>query len=270
MYTLILFLIFIFGSIIGSFLNVVIFRINTGRSFVKGSSMCMSCGHKLRWFELVPILSFLSQAGKCRKCKSKISLQYPIVEFITGLIFVVIFFKFLPYLVFSKTLYFLLTLLFVAIFSILIIIFVYDFKHKIIPNQLSYLFSFLSLLSLIVGLLSFGVLFTWQGLLSLLSGPILALPFILLSYFSKGRLMGMGDGKLILGIGWLLGLSSGIFSLILSFCLGSMVGLFLIGLAGKKYTMKSEIPFAPFLIIGVFVTFMFNFNFFTLVNLLSF
>ena len=84
-------LIFVFGTIIGSFLNVVILRYGTGKSFAKGSSQCFSCGKKLSWYELVPILSFLFQKGKCKGCGSKISWQYPLIETITGVLFLLIF-----------------------------------------------------------------------------------------------------------------------------------------------------------------------------------
>lgn len=268
---LIFVLIFILGTIIGSFLNVVIYRLNTGRTMVRGSSMCMSCGHKLRWFELIPILSFLVQKGKCRTCASRVSFQYPTIEIITGLLFVIIAIKFIPILYFSVWLYVVFFTLFLAIFSILVIIFVYDLRHKIIPDKLSYSFSALSLLVLIISLLLFGSSLVWANVLNIFAGPILALPFVLIWFFSKGRLMGLGDGKLILGIGWLLGLSSGVFSLVFSFGLGAIVGLILVLLSkNKKMNMKTELPFAPFLIIGVLVTFVFNFDFNTLIRLFTF
>lgn len=267
---LIFIFIFILGTIIGSFLNVVVFRFNTGRTFVKGSSMCMSCSHKLRWYELVPVLSFLFLRGKCRSCGSKISVQYPIVEIITGLIFVVVAFKFLPVLYFSPWLYFLYSVMFIAIFSLLTVVLVYDLRHKIIPDKLSYTFSILSLISLVVSIAIFGSFTTWPNILNLLAGPIIALPFVLIWYLSKGRLMGLGDGKLILGIGWMLGLSSGVFAVILSFWIGAVVSILLMIFSQKKIGMKTEIPFAPFLIIATLITFIFNFDLSTLINLFSF
>ncbi|MFA4853534.1 MAG: prepilin peptidase, partial [Bacteroidales bacterium] len=79
--------IFLLGTIVGSFLNVVIFRFNTGRTITTGRSICMNCNRDLRWYELIPVLSFLIQSGKCRRCASKISHQYPLVEIVTGLVF---------------------------------------------------------------------------------------------------------------------------------------------------------------------------------------
>ena len=117
--TLLIFIfIFLLGTIIGSFLNVVIYRFNTGRKVTTGRSICMTCNLTLRWYELIPILSFLIQSGKCRRCASKISHQYPIVEFLTGLVFALVAFKFLPILYVSYWLYIFFVVLFVFLFSL--------------------------------------------------------------------------------------------------------------------------------------------------------
>lgn len=271
--TLLIFIfVFLLGTIIGSFLNVVIFRFNTGRTVVKGRSMCMNCSNHLSWYELIPVFSFLIQKGKCRNCQSRISHQYPLVEVITGLIFALIAFKFLPILYFSYVLYVFYVVLFVFVFSLLIVISVYDLRHKIIPDKLVFTFIIISFLSVFISPFLFGSIFTLPTLASLISGPILSLPFVILWYVSRGRLMGLGDGKLFLGVGWLLGLSQGIFAVILSFCLGSVVSLLVMFFYKKKnkINMKTEVPFAPFIIIATFVTFLFNFDFFSLIRLFSF
>lgn len=261
--------IFLLGTIIGSFLNVVIFRFNTGRTVTKGRSICMNCNRNLRWYELIPVLSFLFQLGKCRRCASKISHQYPIVELITGVVFVLISYKFLPILFISYGAYLLLTTLFVFLFSLLIVISVYDLHHKIIPNKLVYLFIAVSFFSLFVNS-SFGThLFIFPNYSALIAGPLLALPFVALWFFSKGRLMGLGDGKLILGIGWMLGLLQGVFAIIVSFWIGTAISVFLLILYKNKINMKTEIPFAPFLIISTLITFIFNLNIFSLIKLFS-
>jgi len=269
MTTLIFVFIFLFGTIIGSFLNVVIYRFNTGRTITRGRSICMTCGRSLRWYELIPVFSYLIQGGKCRRCSSKISKQYPLVEIGTGLIFVIISFKFLPVLFFSFLSYVFLVTLFVIIFSLLMVISVYDLRHKIIPEKLVYTFIAISFFSIFINPSMFGPALGWPSLSSLISGPILALPFVLLWYFSKGYLMGLGDGKLILGIGWLLGLSSGLFSVILSFWIGSVVSIIIMIFSKKKIGMKTEIPFAPFLIISTLITFFFSFDIFSLIRLFS-
>lgn len=269
MYLLIFLFIFLLGTIIGSFLNVVIFRFNTGRTITTGRSICMNCNRDLRWYELIPVLSFLIQSGRCRRCASKISHQYPLVELVTGLVFTLIAFKFLPILYVSYGLYIFLVILFVFIFSLLIVISVYDLRHKIIPDKLVYVFIIISFLSIFINSFLFGSVFILPTFAILISGPLLALPFVLLWFFSKGRLMGLGDGKLVLGIGWMLGLSSGIFAIILSFWIGTIVSVSLMFLSKKKINMKTEIPFAPFLIISTLVTFLFNFNIFSLIKLFS-
>ena len=267
---LIFIFVFLLGTIIGSFLNVVIFRFNTGRTIVTGRSICMTCNRNLRWYELIPVFSFLIQSGKCRRCASRISHQYPLVELVTGLVFAFVAFKFLPLLSASYSLYMFLVVLYVFIFSLLIVISVYDLRHKIIPDKLVYVFIIISFLSIFINPSLLENVLVLPTFSALISGPLFALPFVLFWFFSKGRLMGLGDGKLILGIGWMLGLSQGLFAIIVSFWIGTIVSLLLLVLSKKKMSMKTEIPFAPFLIISTFVTFLFNFNIFSLIKLFSF
>ena len=261
--------IFLLGTIIGSFLNVVIYRFNTGRTITKGRSICMSCSNNLRWYELVPVLSFIIQCGKCRRCKSPISYQYPLVEFFTGLVFTLIAFKFLPILHIYSNIYVFFVTFFVFIFSLLIVIFVYDLRHKIIPDKLVYTFIFLSFVSIFINFSAMGPLFIYPNVYSLIAGPVISLPFILIWYFSKGKLMGLGDAKLMLGMGFLLGLSSGIFAVIVSFWIGTIISIPLMLLSKSKMNLKTEIPFAPFLIICTFITFLFSFDMFSLIRLFS-
>lgn len=266
---LIFIFIFLLGTIIGSFLNVVIYRFNTGMTIVKGRSICMTCNRNLRWYELIPVFSFLIQKGKCRRCASKISHQYPLVEFITGLVFALIAIKFLPVLYISYWFYLLLVILYVFIFSLLIVISVYDLRHKIIPDQLVFVFILFSFFSIFINQSGIGPLLTFPSLINFIAGPALAIPFVLLWLFSKGRLMGLGDGKLVLGIGWMLGLWAGLCSVVLSFWIGTVISLFLMFLSKNKMNMKTEIPFAPFLIISIIITFLFNLDIFSLVNIFS-
>jgi prepilin signal peptidase PulO-like enzyme (type II secretory pathway) len=274
MENLALILFFILGTIVGSFLNVVIYRFKTGKKITRGRSICMTCGRKLRWYELIPVFSFLIQRGRCRRCHSRISPQYIFVEIGTGLLFGLVLYNFLPYFYFVIWPSILLVLLHLIVFSLLVVILVYDLRHKIIPNHFVYPFIIISLLLLFVNPLPIGSLFIWPGWTSLLSGPILALPFVLLWSFSRGRLMGLGDGKLILGIGWFLGLGAGLFSLILGFWIGALTSLILIifsprilGFRKRKIDMKTEVPLAPFLIISLIVTFFFSFDVSTLARL---
>ncbi len=262
--------IFLLGTIIGSFLNVVIYRFNTGRTIVKGRSICMTCNRTLRWYELIPILSYVMQSGKCLRCKEVISHQYPIVEFVTGLVFVLIAYHFLPALYFVPLSYLFLVTYFVFIFSILIVISVYDIRHKVIPDKLVLVFIIASFLSIFINHMSVGQLFIHPNLSYILAGPILASPFALLWLLSRGKWMGLGDAKLMLGIGWMLGLSLGIASIILSFWIGAVISLLVMFASKKKINMKSEIPFAPFLIIGALIVFLFSLDIFTLSSFFHF
>ncbi|MFA6392710.1 MAG: prepilin peptidase [Candidatus Paceibacterota bacterium] len=257
MNTLAFIIIFLFGTIIGSFLNVVIFRLNTGKSIAKGRSICMTCNRDLRWYELVPLFSFLIQRGKCLRCKESISYQYPLVEFITGISFVLIAYHFLPALLFSSSLYLFLVVLYAFLFSLLIVIGVYDVRHKVIPDQLVYLYTFISFFSI----------FLSPSFSHFIAGPIIALPFALIWYLSSGKWMGLGDAKLMLGLGFMLGLPLGVSSLVLAFWIGAVVGLLIMFFSRSKVNMKTEIPFAPFLIISAFIVFLFNLDIYTLSSL---
>jgi leader peptidase (prepilin peptidase)/N-methyltransferase len=250
-----------FGAIIGSFLNVVIFRYHSGATFL-GRSMCFSCGKTLRWHDLVPVFSFFALAGKCRFCRSKISWQYAAVESITGILFMLFFWKMGGSAALAVSfLYFAHLIFLFTLGSLLVVIGGYDIKHKIIPDVFAYSFAALALLKLIF--LPQFVPISWD----FFAGPILAFPFALLWYFSRGRWMGLGDAKIALGIGWFLGLSAGLTAVVLSFWIGAIFGLALIAIGKftqstffasvfrQRITMKSEIPFAPFLIIGLLLTF---------------
>lgn len=245
--------IFAFGLVVGSFLNVVTLRMNTGRSAAKGRSACMRCNKTLAWYELIPVGSFLAQKGKCRSCKEPISFQYPLVELITALVFLVLYNRFIVANMF-QTLLFPATTVVPFLFSciiaaLLIIIFVYDYRHRIIPDTIVYPFIVLALLSI-----------AWKTFMvpgfsfaeALVSGIVVGVPFFGLWFFSKGRAMGFGDVKLALGIGWLLGLAQGFAAVLLAFWIGAIVGLGLLALK-RHYTMRSEIAFGPFLIIGTFI-----------------
>jgi len=226
---------FILGAIVGSFLNVVGLR--WGKRKLSGRSACPHCSKTLCWFELIPIVSFLIQRGRCRGCKKKISWQYPLIELWTGLIFATV-----PYI-------------FIPIFCIYVVILIYDFHHKIIPDELVYTSILLALLT------SYFLLPTSFSLLDWLAGPILFVFFASIWFLSRGRAMGFGDAKLGLSVGLLLGATQGFSAIILAFWIGafgSLAYLFLnkIGFIKntKGLTIKSEIPFAPFIIVATWIS----------------
>ncbi len=280
-------LFFLFSLILGSFLNVVIYRYNTGLSIAKGRSKCFSCGRDLESKDLIPVISYIFYKGRCRTCKSRISIQYPLVELLTASMLTAIFAKYLVLggLMMDPTnVYYWCTLLVDCIITALLIcIAVYDLRHKIIPNGLVYTAALLALVKMIA--------FIWvehlMGMdlfLGLVAGPLIAAPFALLWLVSGGRWMGLGDAKLALVIGWMLGISQGFTALIYSFWIGTVVilgGIFLgeaidafttknnalgIKLFGGKLSasfrrvfpkmgLRTEIPFGPFMIIALYVVY---------------
>ena len=162
MQTYYLVIVFIYGLLLGSFYNVVGYRVPNNISILKPRSFCPKCKHELRWYELLPVLSYIIQRGKCKKCKCSISIFYPIIELLTGLLFA------LSYYLFGFSLEFLISILTV---SFLVIVIVSDFNYLIIPDEVTITFSILSIViqlifggfslavtSLIYGLFLFGLM----------------------------------------------------------------------------------------------------------------
>lgn len=235
--------VFMFGLAIGSFLNALVHRLENGESVLHGRSYCPQCKHLLAWYDLIPLLSFMLLKGRCRHCKEKISFQYPLVELATGIVFLAVFnvvgLSLLSYLW--------------AVASAFIVIFVYDIKHYLIPDKILYSAIGLVLLYTIVGSWELGV----ENLISALVAGLAASAFFLAIYLlSKGKAMGFGDVKLTFLLGLFLGWPSILVALFFAFCIGAAVGLLLITL--KKKGLKSEVPFAPFLIMGTAIAFFFG------------
>lgn len=242
-------IVFIFGLIIGSFLNVVIYRLGTGRSIVHGRSFCMSCGRQLGVMDLVPVLSFLYVRGKCGGCGSRISAQYPLVELLTGLLF-----AYGTYY-YSDLSYPLIAVLF-FILACFVVILVYDLRHQIIPDVVVWPLIVACAIWhwAVFGGFAFHSLDTWAALIAFAF-------FAGLWLVSGGRWMGFGDAKLALAMGLLLGAES-LYAFFISFWIGALVGITLL-LVGKRHvTMKSEIPFAPFLVIGTIIVLFTNISLF--------
>ena len=248
----------LFGLIIGSFLNVLVLRKSV--LTLGGRSACMSCETELRWFELIPVFSWVYLRGRCRTCGSSISVQYPLVEASTALLFSVIGASVLA-------LDPLAALLALLIVSLLVAIAAYDILHTIIPDMWGYTFAVATLALTLYS----GVPQGTSWLLYLAAGPIAALPISTLWFVSGGRWIGLGDAKLSLGIGWLLGPVYGITAVFFAFVIGAIISVFVLmplphimralskrGIArfhgqGSGLTMKSEVPFGPFLIASCFI-----------------
>ncbi len=249
-------MIFILGAIVGSFLNVVILRHNTGKS-LSGRSGCMVCGGVLSALELVPIFSFLFQNGNCTKCNSKISLQYILVELGTAVLFVLT--SIFAY-THSVSLVGLIVLLLAM--STLVVLATYDFKHTILPDK--YTYSFIALATIFAMMPDKTIIdLGWQ----LFAGLTTALPIFALWFFSKGKAMGFGDVKLSVGMGIFLGVYMGISAVWYAFVIGAVYGLVLMAL--KKAGAKSEVPFGPFLILGFLIALFMGIGFMEVVNSIS-
>lgn len=229
-------IIFIFGASIGSFLNVLIDRLPKEGS-INGRSHCDFCGKKIAWRDLIPVFSFFVLKGKSRCCHKKLSFQYPIVEVVTGAIFLMVF-KDGPYIE-SLTR----SVLMLSILSSLIVIFVTDLKYHLISDYI------------LLALFIFSALFHLQQISQfpnfLISGFVVALPIFLIYFISKERAMGLGDVFLAANIGFLLGWQEGFLALYIAFVTGAIFGLIIIVFKNKK--LKSKIAFGPFLVIGTII-----------------
>jgi leader peptidase (prepilin peptidase)/N-methyltransferase len=247
------FFVFLFGLLVGSFLNFLIYEIERveikkEKPFFRTRSICPKCGHILGFFDLIPVLSFLLLRGRCRYCSEKISWQYPLVELSTAFLFFALFFVFLnnpQYLELSPSFY-LSFLYYLLIICFFIIFFVVDLKHFIIPDTIFFTALFTSILYKIVIYLNYGF-----SLRELFLSFIPAFLFFLFVFFSKGTLMGLGDVKLMFLMGLILGWQKTLLSLFFAFLLGAIIGIGLI--VAKKKSLKSEIPFGPFLATGTFI-----------------
>ncbi len=259
----------VFGLIIGSFLNVLVLRYKTGRG-LSGRSGCPSCGKTLHWYELIPVISFIIQKGRCASCHSKISFQYPLVELLTAGLFVLSAWK--AFSVGGVYLYIHFAHL-ALMMSLLVALVVYDIKHTIIPNFFVYLFDICALAYVFA---NYSGTFTAPLWSPIVSAAVVAAPFAFLWLVSSGRWMGLGDAKLSLGIGAALSFVGGLSALVWAFWAGALVSLFLLALSklrlrhrGRHFTMKSEVPFAPFLVFGFLIVLFWSIDLVTLITFIS-
>lgn len=233
-------LIFILGLIVGSFSNVCIYRIPRNESIMYPASHCPKCRSKIKPFDNIPLLSFILLKGRCRNCKSKISIQYPMVEFLSGLIYLII------YLLYGLSVQ---TLIYIILSSALIIIAFIDLNQQIVPDVIS-------LPGIAIGfIISFFVpyiSFINSALGVLAGGGIILVIAMGGSAIFKKEAMGGGDVKLAAMIGAFLGWKYIIISLFLGFFTGALAGIFLIMAKIKK--KEDAVPFGPFIILGSFIT----------------
>jgi leader peptidase (prepilin peptidase) / N-methyltransferase len=232
----------LFGLIVGSFLGVLIDRLPKGQDVIWGRSHCDFCKRNLRWYELIPVFSFVVLRGRCLRCKKKLSFLYPVIELITaagfGLLYVVWGASMLTYI---GTL---------IVFCSLVVIVFADFQYQIIPDSM-----------IVLGLVGTAL---WLFLnipprelpSYALAGVGAAAFFYILWRVTKGRGMGFGDVKLALFLGLILGYPGIVISLYIAFLTGAAVGVILILTGGK--TLKSKIAFGPFMVFGALGSILFQ------------
>lgn len=232
---------FIFGLIIGSALNVVIFRLPLKKSFFKGRSECLNCQRQLKWYDLVPVLSFVVLKGRCRNCQQKISWQYPIIEIITGLMAISLGWYFGLSAV--AGVYFVLS-------CFLLIIFVYDLKFQLILDKITIPAMVITILG------NFVIQKSW---LEIGLGLIVGAGFFMIQYFiSGGKWIGGGDIRLGGLMGLILGWQVLLVALFLAYLFGALVALGL--MIAKNKTRQSRLAFGTFLSAATFLCLFFGQN----------
>ncbi len=238
--TFILIFIFLYGLIFGSFYNVVIYRLPIDLSIAKGRSFCPNCNHSLRAIDLIPVFSYIFLKGKCRYCDIKISMRYPLIELICGLLFA------LSYILFGLSLH---MLFMIAFWSYLLIVSMIDFDHKLILDNISafFLVIFIVLKALIVK----------TAILSSFISALIAFVVYLLIYLVAKKYygreaFGLGDVFFITVVSFALGFHLAYLTIFFPFIV-AVVCIFILFLFGKKHSLDMEVPFAPFISISAFI-----------------
>ncbi len=232
-------LFFIFGLCIGSFINVIVYRLREEKSFIYGRSFCPKCKKIIAWFDNIPLFGFLNLRGKCRNCHQKISWEYPLVELAAGLLFVLIFWRF----GFSPKMFFALVSC-----SFLLVIFIYDLKYFQILDVIS--------LPAIATCLILNLAIDFDIYNYLIAAAIGAGFFAFQYFISRGKWVGDGDIRLGALMGVILGWKYLLVALFLAYVVGAIVGVTLM-LASKK-KMSSALPFGPFLTFATFISLLFG------------
>jgi len=240
----------IIGLVAGSFINVVILRLHAGKDFTRGRSSCPKCGHVLSPLELVPVLSWLALRGRCKACGQRISVQYPLVELLTAILFALAYLTH-PFGTYGELLQ---LILWLYVLGSLVVLAVYDLRWSLLPDKV-----LLPLIIPAVAILLGEVLIAHAAWVAI--GPVVAAvafggAFYLLAAVSKGRWMGGGDIKLAFVMGLLLGLKETALAMLIAFVSAALIGVALIAL-GRK-TRRDLIPFGPFLIAGTIIAYLFG------------
>ncbi len=232
-YVVLYIMIFLFGITIGSFLNVCIYRIPLKEEVAVTPSHCMSCGYRLQWYDLIPLFSFLFLRGRCRKCHTKLSLQYPLVEGLNGALYVT---------VFLANGWNAVSIVYCLLTSALIVLSVIDFRTMEIPDGLNLFILFLGIAGTVIDRAN------WKE--HLLGFAVVGGFLLLLYLVTVGRGIGGGDVKLMFGVGLLLGLKEGIAAFFLGCVLGSVIHLIRMKVSGAEH----RLALGPYLSMGIWIT----------------
>lgn len=240
-------ILFLFGSAIGSFLNVLIDRLPRGENILIARSRCESCSKTLAWYDLIPVFSYLLLSGKCRYCKTKIPKRIIFIELLTGITFILTYFYYFSYLAQSNLLYFIFILILISCF---LVIFFTDLQFGIIPDEILVV---ILLTSVVFNVINMPALIIQNFITGLSSASF----FLLLFVITHGKGMGFGDVKFSFVIGFLLGFPEAIFAFYSAFLTGALVSLILI-IVGRKKFKGDTISFGPFLVLGVLIAVVFG------------
>lgn len=229
-------ILFLFGIVIGSFLNVCILR-EPKKETLLANSHCMHCGYELRWYDLIPLFSYMMLKGRCRKCNTRLSLQYPLVEGLNGALYVI---------VFLANGWNLTSIVYCLLTSALIVVSVIDWRTKRIPNKVNYVILVLGIFATLLDLSNL-----WDHLIGMVCvSAVLWLIFLL----SVGRAMGGGDAKLMTGAGLVIGT----LPIILAFIVGCIVGSVIHTIRVAAFHADKKLAFGPYLAIGIWFSMLFG------------
>lgn len=235
-------IVFLYGIVIGSFLNVLIFRVPRKENIAMTRSHCMSCGYQLKWYDLIPLFSFLALGGRCRKCKTRISVQYPLIEGLNGILYLVVYYRYGLSID---------SLLYCLLFSALLTLSVIDFRTYEIPIGFNYFILALGLIRLVTDLsnwLEYAI-----GLIAV------SLVLYVIYRVSGGAAIGGGDVRLMGATGLLLGWKLNILAFLLGCIFGSVIHLIRMRLTKADHVLAM----GPYLSLGVMITVLWGNDFLT-------
>ena len=236
---------------IGSFLNVLIYRLPIKESLTKKNSHCPKCGHMLKWYENIPLLSYIIQRGRCRGCKELISIQYPIIEMLSVCVFVI------AYIRFGLSIE---TFLFTLLLQMFIVVFMIDMKHQIIPDSINVIILILGLISLIIPHSSINQLYSINyvdKIIGFLVALSLLLLFLVLEKVLNKELMGGGDLKLFFGVGLFMGWQLLLLGIFFAAVIALITEMLKKVIKSEKFLNK-VIPFGPYLVLGFALVYVFG------------